>query len=44
MNLADELRRQTEAAEEWASQHGMILDNTTRLKDLGLSAYHGAHT
>lgn len=39
----DSLRRQTEAAEKWASQHGMTLDNTTRLKDLGLSAYHGAH-
>lgn len=39
----DSLRRQAEAAEEWASQHGMVLDNTTRLKDLGLSAYHGVH-
>lgn len=39
----DSLRRQTEAAEKWAEKNGMSLDSTTRLKDLGLSAYNGTH-
>ena len=37
----DSLRRQTEAAEEWAKAHGLILDD--RLRDEGLSAFKGLH-
>jgi DNA invertase Pin-like site-specific DNA recombinase len=39
----DSLRRQTEAAEEWCQRNGVRLDATTTLRDLGKSAYTGAH-
>jgi DNA invertase Pin-like site-specific DNA recombinase len=38
----DSLRRQTEKAEAWAKERGLTLDNS--LRDLGVSAYHGANT
>lgn len=38
----DSLRRQIEAAEEWAKARNMKLDNS--LRDLGVSAYHGANS
>jgi len=39
----DSERRQAEAALSWAEQKGMILDETLTMRDLGLSAYSGAH-
>lgn len=39
----DSLRRQMEAADKWALEHGMVIDDNLRLRDLGLSAYHGTH-
>jgi DNA invertase Pin-like site-specific DNA recombinase len=35
----DSLRRQTEAAEKWAAENGLVIDQS--LTDLGLSAYRG---
>ncbi|WP_455961938.1 recombinase family protein [Methylorubrum aminovorans] len=35
----DSLRRQTEAAEKWAAENGMVIDES--LADLGVSAYRG---
>lgn len=37
----DSLRRQAAKAEAWAQQHGLVFD--TSLRDLGISAYHGAN-
>lgn len=37
----DSLRRQTEASEEYAQQHGLYIDHSLHLQDLGISAYHG---
>nr|WP_051686621.1 recombinase family protein [Ochrobactrum sp. UNC390CL2Tsu3S39] len=37
----DSLRRQTAKAEAWANERGITLDNS--LRDLGVSAYHGAN-
>lgn len=37
----DSLRRQTAKAELWAQSRGLTLDNS--LRDLGVSAYHGAN-
>ncbi|MEH0292524.1 recombinase family protein [Agrobacterium sp. CCNWLW71] len=37
----DSLRRQTAKAEAWAQQRGLVLDDS--LRDLGVSAYHGAN-
>ena len=37
----DSLRRQTAKAETWAKERGLVLDNS--LRDLGVSAYHGAN-
>lgn len=37
----DSLRRQTAKAEAWARGRGLTLDNS--LRDLGVSAYHGAN-
>lgn len=37
----DSLRRQTAKAEAWAHERGLTLDNS--LRDLGVSAYHGAN-
>src|SRR5436305_1352308 len=39
----DSVRRQTEAAAEWCACHGVTLDQSTTLRDLGKSAYTGAH-
>jgi DNA invertase Pin-like site-specific DNA recombinase len=39
----DSLRRQTEAAADWCRQHNVTLDTVTKLRDLGRSAYTGAH-
>src|SRR5947209_4832816 len=39
----DSLRRQAEAAAEWCERHGVTLDKSTTLRDLGKSAYTGAH-
>lgn len=39
----DSLRRQLEASETYAKNHGLILDNSLNLRDLGLSAFHGTH-
>lgn len=37
----DSLRRQTAKAEAWANERGLLLDDS--LRDLGVSAYHGAN-
>jgi hypothetical protein len=37
----DSVRRQTEAAERWASENGFTLDDSLKMEDLGLSAFHG---
>lgn len=39
----DSLRRQLEAGEKYAKEHGLILDTDLSMQDLGLSAYHGVH-
>src|SRR5438128_1776436 len=39
----DSLRRQTEAAELWCKRHGAALDMSTTFRDLGKSAFTGAH-
>jgi DNA invertase Pin-like site-specific DNA recombinase len=39
----DSLRRQTEAAEAWCKKNGVRLDTSLSFRDLGKSAYLGAH-
>jgi DNA invertase Pin-like site-specific DNA recombinase len=39
----DSLRRQTEAAREWCARKKITLDTSTTLRDLGKSAFTGAH-
>lgn len=39
----DSLRRQTEMSEKYAAEHGLMLDDSLRLQDLGVSAYSGEH-
>ncbi len=39
----DSLRRQTKAAADWCKRHGVSLDTSTTLHDLGRSAYTGEH-
>jgi len=39
----DSLRRQTELSERYAVEHGLVLDSSLRLQDLGVSAYSGEH-
>src|SRR5262245_66010488 len=39
----DSLRRQTEAAAAWCERHGVTLDESTTLHDLGKSAFLGKH-
>src|SRR5206468_12624942 len=39
----DSLRRQTEAAAEWCLKNDVRFDETVTLRDLGKSAYTGAH-
>lgn len=42
-NGNDSLRRQSEAAARYAARKGLVLDETTSLRDLALSAYSGDH-
>lgn len=39
----DSLRRQVERSEAFAAEHGLTLDTTLRLADLGVSAYDGSN-
>ena len=39
----DSLRRQTEAAEQYAAANNLILDHSLKLRDLGRSAHRGEH-
>ena len=39
----DSLRRQTEASESYAKDHDLVIDDSLRLTDRGLSAYSGFH-
>jgi len=39
----DSFRRQTEYAEQYAEENGLLLDDTLKITDLGLSAFHGDH-
>jgi DNA invertase Pin-like site-specific DNA recombinase len=39
----DSLRRQTAATAEWCRRNGITLDTTLSLRDLGVSAFRGAH-
>ncbi|MGA3116967.1 MAG: recombinase family protein [Syntrophobacteraceae bacterium] len=39
----DSIRRQIEISEEWARTHGYVLDDSLRMEDHGLSAFHGKH-
>jgi DNA invertase Pin-like site-specific DNA recombinase len=39
----DSLRRQLEMSETYASERGLILDDSLELQDMGLSAYRGHH-
>ncbi len=39
----DSLRRQRKLSEEYAEKHGLELDQTLSLKDLGISAFKGEH-
>jgi DNA invertase Pin-like site-specific DNA recombinase len=39
----DSLRRQTEAVAAWCAEHGVTLDTSVTLRDLGKSAYTGSH-
>ncbi len=38
------LRRQSDAAAKWAEDRGLILDDTLRMADEGVSAYRGTNT
>ena len=39
----DSLRRQIKLSEEYAKKRNLVLDDSMRLTDKGLSAFHGAH-
>ena len=39
----DSLRRQTAYAEEYAKEHGLLLDDSLKITDFGFSAFHGDH-
>lgn len=39
----DSLRRQVSLAEEYAKKNSLVLDDSLRLQDMGLSAFSGAH-
>lgn len=39
----DSLRRQTELSARYAKDHGLVLDDSLKLQDMGLSAYSGEH-
>ena len=40
----DSVRRQTEMAEKWASEHQLQIDDNLRMEDLGVSAWKGKNT
>jgi len=39
----DSLRRQTELRDQYIEEHGLILDDTMKLRDYGISAFKGAN-
>jgi DNA invertase Pin-like site-specific DNA recombinase len=39
--MGDSLRRQTEAAREYATRHGLDLDEELTFRDLGVAAFRG---
>ncbi len=39
----DSLRRQMELSEQYCKEHSLVLDDSLKMQDLGLSAYHGTH-
>jgi DNA invertase Pin-like site-specific DNA recombinase len=39
----DSLRRQTELSKQYASNHNLILDDSLKFQDLGVSAFSGKH-
>jgi DNA invertase Pin-like site-specific DNA recombinase len=39
----DSLRRQTQKTADWCQRHGVALDNSITLRDLGVSAFKGRH-
>jgi len=39
----DSLRRQVAASEDYCRRHGLVLDDSLRLRDLGVSAFRGTH-
>lgn len=39
----DSIRRQTALAEKWAQENGVILDDSLKMEDRGLSAFHQRH-
>jgi DNA invertase Pin-like site-specific DNA recombinase len=39
----DSLRRQLELSEQYAKENGLILDDSLKMRDLGISAYKGEH-
>jgi DNA invertase Pin-like site-specific DNA recombinase len=39
----DSARRQIELSEKYAHDHGLVLDDSLKLEDKGLSAFHGDH-
>lgn len=41
--LGDSLRRQVAMAEEYAAEHGLTLDTSLRLRDLGISAFDSSN-
>jgi DNA invertase Pin-like site-specific DNA recombinase len=41
--LGDSLRRQTEASHQYASEHGLTLDEKLNIRDLGVSAFKGSN-
>ncbi len=39
----DSLRRQLELSERYVAEHGLVIDTSLNLRDMGFSAYHGHH-
>jgi len=39
----DSLRRQTELSEQYAKAHGLTIDSSLKMQDLGVSAFKGSH-
>ena len=42
-SLGDSARRQIELAKRYAGKHGLVLDDTLRLSDEGVSGFRGAN-